>query len=66
MRWPGRFEVFVEDGKTVVLDGAHNPDGAQKFSDALRDFSRVSGLGHGGWTMVIGIMGDKEISPMLS
>ena len=23
--WPGRFQVFERDGKTLVVDGAHNP-----------------------------------------
>ena len=25
VRWPGRFQVYERDGKTIVLDGAHNP-----------------------------------------
>ena len=25
VRWPGRFQVFERDGKTIVVDGAHNP-----------------------------------------
>ena len=25
VRWSGRFQVFERDGKTIVVDGAHNP-----------------------------------------
>lgn len=37
VRWPGRFEVIDHEGATVVLDGAHNPDGAAALVDAWRD-----------------------------
>jgi dihydrofolate synthase / folylpolyglutamate synthase len=66
VRWPGRFEVLAANGKTIVLDGAHNPDGAKQFANAMRDFSKVCECGHDGWTMVIGIMHDKAIRSMLS
>ncbi|BCX48973.1 bifunctional folylpolyglutamate synthase/dihydrofolate synthase [Haloferula helveola] len=36
VRWPGRFEVIERDGKTVVLDGAHNPDGAKALAVAWK------------------------------
>jgi dihydrofolate synthase / folylpolyglutamate synthase len=66
VKWPGRFEVFNQNGKTIVLDGAHNPDGATQFAGALRDYAKILGLLQDGWTMVIGIMRDKAITQMLS
>ncbi len=33
---PGRFEVIAGD-PTIILDGAHNPDGAQALADVLRE-----------------------------
>jgi dihydrofolate synthase / folylpolyglutamate synthase len=34
--WPARFEVFELDGRTVIVDGAHNPAGAHALADSLR------------------------------
>ncbi len=34
--WPGRFEVFRIDGKTVVLDGAHNVAGISNLKNLLK------------------------------
>lgn len=39
VRWPGRFEVLCDD-PTIVLDGAHNGEGAKALADALEDFRR--------------------------
>ena len=36
-RWPGRLETLEVEGVTVVLDGAHNPDGAAALVAALSD-----------------------------
>lgn len=33
-RWPGRFEIFT-GAPTVILDGAHNPDGARTLRHTL-------------------------------
>jgi len=35
-RWPGRFEVIRLNGKTVILDGAHNPDGMKALAVSLK------------------------------
>jgi dihydrofolate synthase / folylpolyglutamate synthase len=32
-QWPGRFEKFVLDSSTLILDGAHNPHAAQVLVD---------------------------------
>lgn len=36
VRWPGRFEVIERAGRTFVLDGAHNPDGAAALAETWR------------------------------
>lgn len=33
--WPARYEVFGLDGRTVIVDGAHNPAGAQALAGSL-------------------------------
>jgi dihydrofolate synthase/folylpolyglutamate synthase len=36
VRWPGRFERFQHAGREIVLDGAHNPQGAAVLAETWR------------------------------
>ena len=56
VRWPGRLERFKVRGRTVLLDGCHNPEGAE----ALGRFLREAGL-EGRCTLLFGAMADKDI-----
>jgi dihydrofolate synthase/folylpolyglutamate synthase len=61
-RWPGRLELL--DGAAVglgrvLLDGAHNPDGAAALADAL------AGLGLLRPTIVFGAMRTKDVRGVL-
>ncbi len=52
--WPGRFQV-LNDGR-LVLDGAHNPDGARVLAETWRgEFPGEKA------TLILGIMADKDI-----
>ncbi|MCL6517751.1 folylpolyglutamate synthase/dihydrofolate synthase family protein [Alicyclobacillus sp.] len=64
--WPGRFEV-IRGPVPVVLDGAHNPEGARALADALRTFGKLHGAWDAGpaWTMVVGVLADKPVDAML-
>ncbi len=58
-RWPGRLEV-VAAGPEVVLDGAHNPDGAAALADSF------SSLWPGVRPQIVfGVLGDKERAAMM-
>jgi dihydrofolate synthase/folylpolyglutamate synthase len=35
-RWPGRLEPLSYQGRTFLLDGAHNPEGALRLAEAVR------------------------------
>lgn len=59
-QWPGRLEVLPWRAGRVLLDGAHNPDGAQALAAALRD------LGVGPLPLVFGAAGDKDIGAVAS
>ncbi|MFN4252043.1 bifunctional folylpolyglutamate synthase/dihydrofolate synthase [Deinococcus sp.] len=59
-QWPGRLEVLSWQGGRVLLDGAHNPDGARALADALRE------LGVGPLPLVFGAAGDKDISGVVA
>ncbi|EYB66747.1 bifunctional folylpolyglutamate synthase/ dihydrofolate synthase [Deinococcus phoenicis] len=56
VRWPGRLEVLPWRGGRVLLDGAHNPDGAGALAEALR------GLGVERLPIVFGAAADKDVA----
>jgi dihydrofolate synthase/folylpolyglutamate synthase len=55
-QWPGRFQVVKRDEQTIVLDGAHNPAGAETLAAALRDR-----FGGDEITLILGAMEDKDV-----
>ena len=57
--WPGRLERFQYRDAEVLLDAAHNPDGAR----ALRAY--LESTGWQGAALVFGAMQDKDVSAML-
>ena len=60
VRWPARLEILQEK-PLVILDGAHNPQGAECLRDALKQFFPKRRL-----HLVLGIMADKDIRGILS
>jgi dihydrofolate synthase/folylpolyglutamate synthase len=58
--WPGRFEV-VSGEPTMVLDGAHNGDSAQRLREALRERFGDTGL-----VLVLGIARDKDLGVIVT
>ncbi|MDR3556411.1 MAG: bifunctional folylpolyglutamate synthase/dihydrofolate synthase [Syntrophobacteraceae bacterium] len=59
VRWPARLEV-LQTNPTIILDGAHNPQGAESLRDALKEAFSYQKL-----HLVIGIMADKDIPGIL-
>jgi dihydrofolate synthase/folylpolyglutamate synthase len=57
VRWPGRLEGFVVRGRTVLVDGCHNAEGAV----ALASFITGARLEP---DLVFGAMADKDIESM--
>ncbi len=58
-RWPGRLEVVQRD-PLVIIDGAHNHDGARVLRDAVTTIFPERRV-----TLVIGILADKQIPAVL-
>lgn len=57
---PGRFEV-VKREPTIILDGAHNPEGAIVAKETLdNEFARL-----GSWVLVFGMLNGKDPQEML-
>lgn len=52
--WPGRFEL-LNSNPTIIIDGAHNPDGAKNLKETVKlyDYKRL--------IVVTGILNDKAI-----
>jgi dihydrofolate synthase/folylpolyglutamate synthase len=57
--WPGRLEV-VCSAPRVLLDGAHNPDGALSLKESLEKDFQYHHL-----ILLIGIMKDKDVHSIL-
>lgn len=53
-RWPARFEI-ISGKPTVVIDGAHNYDGARSLRNALEEYFPGRPM-----VLVLGMLGDKE------
>jgi len=60
VRWPGRLEE-VPGAPLLLLDGAHNPAGAQVLREAL-DTQYAGRRVH----LVFGVVKDKDVVPMLA
>jgi len=57
--WPGRAEV-ISRNPTIIIDGAHNPQGAESLKHMLKTSFSYDKL-----YFVIGIMGDKDVRGIL-
>ena len=60
VKWAGRFERFTVDNQTVIIDGAHNPDGAR----ALRQSLDIT-FGDRPRKYLFGVLGDKDFRSMI-
>ncbi len=60
VHFPGRFEIVAHD-PTIILDGAHNPEGAEAAYHTLsEEFARL-----GSWVLVVGLLSGKDAAEML-
>lgn len=58
--WPGRLEVIPYQTGRILLDGAHNPHGAEALAQTLQD------LGVGRIPVVFGVAEDKDLVGLVS
>lgn len=58
--WPARFEIILEE-PVVIVDGAHNHEGARALRRALADYFPAKPL-----VLVLGMLGDKERSKIVA
>lgn len=58
-KWPGRFEVLHRQ-PLVLVDGAHNPDGAEELANGLERYLPGKKI-----TFVMGVMADKDYPKMI-
>ena len=75
-RWPGRMELIsgafgAGDQRDLLLDGAHNEDGAAALASAVNDLSSLlrdadGESGSSGVTLVLAAMADKSIAKIFS
>lgn len=57
--WPARFEL-VNTNPLAIVDGAHNPNGAEALTRTVREYLQ-------GWQLilVVGLLGDKDINAIV-
>jgi len=60
LKLPGRFEV-VHRAPLLVLDGAHNPDGAATVAETLDEEFEIGGRRH--W--IVGLLQGRDVTEML-
>jgi len=58
-KWPGRLEI-VSTEPLVVLDGAHNPDGARALATSVKQLFAGKKI-----SLVCGIMDDKDVESVV-
>jgi len=59
--WPARLELIrLDDGRAVLIDAAHNPDGAKALAAYLRECHPEKP------TLVISVMRDKDVDQILA
>lgn len=57
--WPGRLQLIERGPQTFLLDGAHNPAGAETLRTAIAQH-----FDHRPLTLILGVMRDKDYSAM--
>jgi len=58
-KWPGRFEILNKN-PYVIIDGAHNEQGAVKLYQALNSYFPGKKI-----IFIFGVLGDKEVIKMI-
>ncbi|MHB1315848.1 MAG: bifunctional folylpolyglutamate synthase/dihydrofolate synthase [Christensenellales bacterium] len=54
--WPGRMEFITYKGYSLILDGAHNPQGAAALKEAIAELNLQKKV-----VLLCGVMADKDI-----
>jgi len=61
-QWPGRFEVVAAVPLTII-DGGHNPQGAQALAESLEEV--LEALGQEKAVLAMGVLADKDVRAMV-
>jgi dihydrofolate synthase/folylpolyglutamate synthase len=60
VKWPARIEI-LKRRPMIVVDSAHTADSARRLRDTLAEYLRIDQA-----TLVIGVMGDKDLEGLVS
>jgi len=72
-RWPGRMELIPSalgggDERDLLLDGAHNEDGAAALAASLADLTphlrSATGARHAPLVLILAVMADKSVAEL--
>ena len=59
-RWPGRMEVIRPADPVILLEGAHNPQGAAAAAETLRELFPEKKI-----VLLLGMLADKDVTGVL-
>ena len=59
VRWPGRLQVLKHNGKTVVVDGAHNPYSVRMLVEGIKDYFQFKNV-----IALFGVLGGHNLDEM--
>ncbi len=59
VQWPGRLEILTHNGRTLVVDGAHNPYSMRRMVEALREYFQFKGV-----IAIFGALGGHNVKGM--
>jgi dihydrofolate synthase/folylpolyglutamate synthase len=62
VQWPGRWERRQMQGRLVILDASHNPEGAAALDANLRALVRETGIAP---IVIVGVLGSARARPLL-
>ena len=64
--WPGRYQRIERDGRSFLVDGAHNPPAMRALVDSLKAEPQVAEGGFSVRAVICGFCGDKDVAANLA
>ncbi len=61
--WAGRWQRMTVGGRPLILEAAHNPEGAAVLAECLHDFVTTTGCRP---VVVVGVLGKERARPLLA
>ena len=64
--WPGRMEVLEYQGRTIILEGAHNVQGAKSLASNMKVYAKNANGEKRNVTLLAAVMRDKQYAEIIN